>query len=119
MSRGDLIDVYNMENLNQATSASTYAISGAMKISRARLASNNNSFYLHNPNGGGRIVDFSQGIGIVIADFYYHDPWFVHSARVGNVFVKLGLNSTHLELYSIAGTKVTMILETLFLSLFT
>ena len=106
VSRSDRIDVYNMENPNQTTPATTYAISGAMKISRAKLAISNNSFYLHNPNGGGRIVDFSEGNGIVTADYYYEDPWFVRSVRVGNVFARLGLNSTQLELYSIAGAKI-------------
>lgn len=106
VSRGDRIYVYNMENPNQTAPASTYAISGAMKISRAKLSSSNNSFYLHNPNGGGRIVDFSEGNGTVTADYYYEDPWFVDSVRVGNVFARLSLNSSQLELYNIAGTKI-------------
>lgn len=105
VSHGDRIDVYNMDNPNRTAPASTYAISATMKISRAKLATNNDSFYLHKPNGGGIIVDFSEGNGIVTAD-YNEDPWFVHSVRVGKVFARLGLNSIQLELYRIVGTKI-------------
>ena len=104
VNRVDRIDVYDMQNPNGPSPARTLAINGAVKISSAKLATSNNSFYVHNANGGGRVIDFSKDSGIVTAE-YHEDPWFVGAVRVDNVFARLGLNSTQLELYSIVGTK--------------
>lgn len=102
LCRGERIDVYDMKNVNRTKRA--HAINGAIKISRARLAISKNAFYVHNPNGGGMVIDFGDGSAIVAAE-YHEDPWFVNSVRVGNLFARVGSNSTELELYRIVGTK--------------
>lgn len=66
VSRDSRIDVYDMQNPNRPIPVSTLSVNGAMKISRATLATSKNSFYLHKPNGRGRIIDFSEGNGIVM-----------------------------------------------------
>jgi hypothetical protein len=104
VNRVHRIDVYDMQNPNGPTPARTLAINGAVKLSTAKLATSNNSFYVHNPNGGGRVIDFSEDSGIVTAE-YHEDPWFVGAVRMDNVFARLGLNSTQIELYRIVGTR--------------